>query len=152
MGTTGFIRTATRWLSCSGIVFAGVAGACASSSSARVYEPPQTAARLSLDDIHDRLTEMMVFECPRLLGSRDRRRGSVSIDLAVGTDGRVQHATIHHGSGDATFDDIAGGLAARLALAPPQQVMANDPPTHRLTVLYECAPAGADIRLDTDSL
>ena len=151
MGTTGFIRTATRWLSCSSIVLAGVAAACASGSM-RVYEPPRTAARISLDQMRDRLTEMMVMECPRLVGSRDRRRGSVTIDLAVGVEGRVDRATIHKGSGDATFDDIAGGLAARLALAPAPQVMANDPSTHRLTVLYECATAGADIRLQTDSL
>ena len=151
MGTTGFIRTATRWLSCSGIALAGAGAACAS-GSVRVYEPPLTAARISLDEMHDRLTEMMVIECPRLVGSRDRRLGSVTIDLAVGREGRVDRATIGRGSGDATFDDIAGGLAARLALAPPPQVMANDPSPHRLTVLYECAPAGTDIRLETDSL
>lgn len=151
MGTTGFIRTATRWLSCSGIALAGVVAACAS-GSVRVYDPPQTTARLSLDQMRNRLTEMMVIECPRLVGSRDRRRGSVTIDLAVSTDGRVDRATIHRGSGDATFDDIAGGMAARLALAPPPQVMASDPSTHRLTVLYECARAGTDVQLVTDSL
>lgn len=151
MGTTGFIRTATRWLSCSGIVLAGAVAACAS-GSVRVYEPPQTAARISLDEMHDRLTELMVIECPRLLGSRDKRRGSVTIDLAVGTEGRVDRATIHRGSGDATFDDIAGGLAARLALAPPPQVIANDPSPHRLTVLYECARVGTVVQLQSDSL
>ena len=151
MGTTGSIRTATRWLSCSAIVLAGAVLACASSAM-RVYEPPQTAARISLDEMRDRLTEMMVIECPRLVGSHDRRRGSVSIDLAIGAEGRVARATIHRGSGDATFDDIAGGLAARLALATPPQAMAADPPAHRLTVFYECAPAGTDVRLETDSL
>lgn len=151
MGTTGFIRTATRWLSCSGIALAGASAACAS-GSVRVYEPPQTAARISLEQMRDRLTEMMVIECPRLIGTRTKRRGSVTIDLAVSTEGQVDRASIRRGSGDATFDDIAGGMAARLALAPPPQVMANDPSTHRLTVLYECAPAGTDVRLVTDSL
>jgi len=151
MGTTGFIRTATRWLSCSGVALAGALAACAS-HAVRVYEPPQTAARISLDEMRNRLTEMMLIECPRLVGWRDRRHGSVGIDLAVGAQGRVERATIYRGSGDASVDDIAGGLAARLALAPPAQVMANDPPIHRLTVLYECAPAGTDVRLDTDSL
>jgi len=128
-----------------------VLAACAS-HAVRVYEPPQTAARISLDQMRNRLTAMMVIECPRLVGSHVRRRGSISIDLAVGAQGRVERATIYRGSGDASVDDIAGGLAARLALAPPAQVMANDPPIHRLTVLYECAPAGTDVRLDTDSL
>ncbi|HKT08229.1 MAG TPA: TonB family protein [Gemmatimonadaceae bacterium] len=117
-----------------------------------MYEPPQTAARISLEQMRDRLTEMMVIECPRLIGTRTKRRGGVTIDLAVSTEGRVDRASIRRGSGDATFDDIAGGMAARLALAPPPQVMANDPSTHRLTVLYECAPAGTDVRLVTDSL
>lgn len=150
MGTTGFIRTAMRWLSCSGIVLAGVTAACAS-GTVRVYEPPQTAARISPVEMRTRLADMMVIECPRLLGSRDRRRGAVTIGLAVDSAGRVEHASIRRGSGDAAFDDLAGGLAARLTLAPVASVVAADPPAS-LTVLYVCAPAAADVRVQVDSV
>ncbi|MGH7649195.1 MAG: energy transducer TonB family protein [Gemmatimonadaceae bacterium] len=128
----------------------GVMAACAS-GTVRVYEPPQTAARISPAEMHTRLAEMMVVECPRLLGSRDRRRGAVTIGLAVDSSGRVERASIRRGSGDATFDDLAGGLAARLALAPAAAVVAADPPDS-LTVLYECAPAAADVRVLVDSV
>src|SRR6185437_7237484 len=53
MGTTGFIHTATRWLSYSSLVLAAAAAACAS-GTVRVYEPPQTAARISLVQIRGR--------------------------------------------------------------------------------------------------
>ena len=150
MRTTGFIRTATRWRSYSCIALAGVVAACAS-GTVRVYEPPQTAARISLPEMHDRLMELMVVECPRIIGTRDRRHGSVSVGLALDASGRVERASIRKGSGDAKFDDLAGGLAARLKLPPPPHVLANDPST-RLTVLYECSTTGMDIRLEADSV
>lgn len=151
MGTTGFIHTATRWLSYSSLVLAAAAAACAS-GTVRVYEPPQTAARISLVQMRGRLAEMMTIECPRLLGSRSLRRGAVTVGLALDTSGRVERASIRRGSGDARFDDLAGGLAARLVLAPGATVLATDPATRRLTVLYECARAAADIRLQIDSV
>ncbi len=151
MGTTGFIRTATRWLSCSAVAFAGVTAACAA-GTVRVYEPPQTAARISPVEMRARLAEMMVIECPRLLGSRDQRRGAVTIGLALDSAGRVERASIRRGSGDATFDDIAGGLAARLTLAPDARVLAAPPAPPGLTVLYACAPTAADVRVQIDSV
>ncbi|HEY7896546.1 MAG TPA: TonB family protein [Gemmatimonadaceae bacterium] len=130
---------------------AGATAACAS-GTVRVYDPPQTAARISIIDMRTRLAEMMVVECPRLLGSRDQRRGAVTIGLALDSSGRVEHASIRRGSGDATFDDLAGGLAARLTLAPDPTVLASYPAPRSLTVLYECAPTAADVRVQIDSV
>jgi len=149
MGTIGSIRTATRWPLCSLAVLAAFAAAC-TTGTVRVYTPPQTAARISLAEMQNRLAGMMVVECPRLVGSRDRRKGSLTIWLALDSAGRVQQASIRKGSGDASFDDLAGGLAARLALAAPRQMAAADP-SRRLTVLYECANAAAVVRLVADS-
>ena len=151
MGTTGFTRTVTRWLSCSMLVIAGATAAC-TSGTVRVYEPPQTAARISILEMHNRLAEMMVTECPRLLGSRDQRRGAVTIGLALDSSGRVERASIRRGSGDAAFDDLSGGLAARLTLAPDPTVLASYPAPRGLTVLYECAPTAADVRVQIDSV
>jgi len=150
MRTTGFTRTATRWLSYSRMVLAGLAAACAS-STIRVYDPPQTAARISRTELHDRLAEMMVIDCPRLLATRARRHGAVHITLSLDSAGRVERASIRRGSGDASFDDVAGGLAARLRLAPPPHVLASDPPTRRLTVFYLCTPGASDVRTRIDS-
>ena|SRR6185437_4308318 len=151
MGTTGFIRTATRWLSCSAVVLIGATAACAS-GTVRVYEPPKTAARLTIVEMRTRLSEMMVVECPRLLGSRDRRRGAVTIGLALDASGRVERASIRRGSGNAAFDDLSGGLAARLTLAPDATVLTSSPAPLGLTVLYECAPTAADVRIQIDSV
>lgn len=150
MGTTGFIRTATRWLSCSAFVLAGVAAACAS-GTVRVYEPPQTAARISIAEMRLRLAEMMVIECPRLVGSRQERRGAITIGLVLDSAGRVDRASIRRGSGDARFDDLSGGLAARLTLPPDPGVLAATAP-RSLTVLYACAPTAADLRVQIDSV
>ena len=105
---------------------------------------PQTAARISIDRLRARLAEMMVVECPRLLGSRDQRRGAVTIGLALDSSGRVEHASIRRGSGDATFDDLAGGLAARLTLAPDPTVLASYPRAASLTVADDARRSAGD--------
>lgn len=136
-------------------------GACVVPTT-RYYVSPAAASRLTPRMMRDRVSAMMVLQCPSLLASRDSTHGAVGIALAVDSAGHVQRASLRRGSRNAAFDDLLGALAARLALqAPPAAnppaattLAPAVPPTtveRTLIVYYWCSRSAADVRLQVDS-
>lgn len=148
MPATGSTRTATRWRSCSraaAVLVALAASACVTTTT-RFYVPAAAAARLTPDQMREQVHAVMPLECPRLVAKRDTTFGVVTLAVFPDAQGAVQRAEIRGGSGDATFDDLIGALAAQLQLPPPGDAP-GDRRERRVVVSYSCAPHASLVRV-----
>lgn len=117
----------------------------------RYYVSPVGAERITPATMDDRVSAIMVLECPRLLGNRDSAHGAISVALAVDSTGLVHRASMRRGSPSASFDDVLGALAAQLQLRPHPRPLLDPPPDRRLDVFYWCSRSTADVVIQVDS-
>ena len=166
MGGIASTRTAMRWLSYSRMVAISLITACVLGTT-RYYTPRATETRIGLDEMRARAESMLPIECPRVVHGKNSVFAATDIVIEMDSTGAVLRATIGHGSGDATLDDVFGALAAQLQLQPPpaarrlpsaaaQSDRSQPAPLpapldrRRLTVSYACASDAGAIALQLE--
>jgi TonB family protein len=119
----------------------------ACTTTQQFYLPSEDQPRLSADLLRDRGHNIVLAECPRLIGVNETATGVAHIRLDVERDGDVRRAAIQHSSGDERMDEIFGGLAAQLKVDPPADMNGETIPA-TVRIGYSCSRTGGTITLE----